>query len=230
MKAAVYAGTRNLYPDMVTAAKSLAINSSVDTIWFLIEDSIFPLELPSYIHCLDVSEQKWFSVPGPNVYKLWTWMVLMRAAIPKIFPEYDRILSLDVDTIVNHNIDELWDLDLDGYYLAGVPEPEKSKLNEPYINMGVAIFHIEKFISDRLDSKVIASLNKDHYRFAEQDCLNLLCKGKILPISPTYNSNKYTQVESDPKIIHFAAEKNWSIKPIVEKYQRIPWSEIRSST
>ena len=35
MKAAVYSGTRNLYHAMVTAAKSLVANSSVDKIYFL---------------------------------------------------------------------------------------------------------------------------------------------------------------------------------------------------
>ena len=230
MKAAVYAGTRNLYPDMVTAAKSLAMNSTVDIIWFLIEDPVFPEKLPSYVRCLDVSGQQWFPKYGPNVYKLWTWMVLMRAVIPKIFPEYDRILSMDVDTIVNKSIDELWDLDLDGYYLAGALEPEKSKPNEPYINMGVAMFNIPMFLKNKMDDKAILCLNRDHYRFAEQDCLNLICKGHIQTFAATYNSHKWTEELSDPKIIHFAAEKNWNRKPIVQKYREIPWEEIRSVT
>ena len=228
MKAAVYAGTRNLYPDMVTAAKSLAMHSSVDTIWFLIEDPVFPLPVPDYVRCLDVSQQLWFSKHGPNVYKLWTWMVLMRAVIPKIFPEYDKILSLDVDTIVNDNIDELWDLDLNGYYLAGALEPEKSKPNEPYINMGVVMFNNRMFIETKMVEKVILCLNRDHYRFPDQDCLNLLCKGQILTIPSDYNSNEYTEEISDPKIIHFAAIQKWNTNPIVQKYQNIPWDKVRS--
>lgn len=227
MKAAVYAGTRNLYSDMVTAAKSLALNSSVDVIWFLIEDSRFPERLPDYIQCLDVSGQHFFAKDGPNVYKLWTWMVLMRAALPKIFPEYDRILSLDIDTIVKRNIDELWDLDLTDFYLAGVPEPEKSKPDAPYINMGVAMFNIEKFKADKIDDRVIMSLNKDRFRFAEQDCLNLLCKGHILTLPSIYNSNEWTEEVNDPKIIHFAAERNWNTKSIVQDYRKLSWSEIR---
>jgi len=49
-------------------------------------------------------------------------MVLVRAAYTKIFPHLDRILSIDMDTIVNENISELWDLDLTDYYLAAVEE------------------------------------------------------------------------------------------------------------
>ena len=229
MKAAVYAGTRNLYSDMVTAAKSLAMNSSVDEIWFLIEDSRFPEKLPDYVRCLDVSGQTWFPKTGNNVYKLWTWMVLMRAVIPKIFPEYDRMLSLDVDTIVNHNINELWDLDLTDSYLAGVAEPIKSKPNEPYINMGVAMFNIPMFNETKMVNKAIQSLNRDRFRFAEQDCLNLLCKGHILNLPATYNSNKWTQEVPDPKIRHFAAEKNWNTLSIVRSYRDISWDGIRRS-
>ena len=228
MKAAVYAGTRNLYPDMVTAAKSLAMHSSVDTIWFLIEDPVFPLPVPNYVHCLDVSQQIWFSKYGPNVYKLWSWMVLMRAVIPKIFPEYDKILSLDVDTIVNDNIDELWDLDLDSYYLAGALEPEKSKSNEPYINMGVAMFNNRMFIETKMVEKAILCLNRDHYRFAEQDCLNLICKGHILTFPATYNSHKWTEEVENPKIIHYAGKQNWNKEHLVVKYQNIPWDKVRS--
>jgi lipopolysaccharide biosynthesis glycosyltransferase len=49
-------------------------------------------------------------------------MVLIRAAYSKIFPELDRILSIDMDTVVNENISDLWDLDLTDYYLAAVEE------------------------------------------------------------------------------------------------------------
>ena len=131
MKAAVYAGTRNLYREMVGAAKSLAANSSVDVIYFLIEDSEFPESLPDYVKCIDVSNQTYFPISCPNIYKLWTWMVLMKAAIPKLLPDLDRVLFLDCDTIVTQNIDELWDISLDGYYLAGVGEPLKSTPGKP---------------------------------------------------------------------------------------------------
>jgi len=45
-------------------------------------------------------------------------MVLIRAAYSKIFPDLDRILTIDMDTVVNENISELWELNLDDYYLA----------------------------------------------------------------------------------------------------------------
>ena len=45
MKYAVYFGSREIYWDMATSAKSLLINSDVDKIFFLIEDDEFPYEI-----------------------------------------------------------------------------------------------------------------------------------------------------------------------------------------
>jgi hypothetical protein len=55
MKAAVYCGTRNLYPDMITAAKSLLLHSDVDKIYFLTEDDNFPLILPPKTKNINIS-------------------------------------------------------------------------------------------------------------------------------------------------------------------------------
>ena len=50
-------------------------------------------------------------------------MVLLRVVFTKIFPHLDRILTIDNDTIVKHNISELWNLDITDYYFAGTTEP-----------------------------------------------------------------------------------------------------------
>ena len=50
----------------------------------------------------------------------------MRAAFTKLFPNLDKILSVDNDIIINENISELWDIDLENNYFAGVSEPRKS--------------------------------------------------------------------------------------------------------
>ena len=227
LKAAVYCGTRNLYPHMVTAAKSLAVNSGVDVIYFLIEDASFPYHLPDYVNCIDVSGQKFFNKYGPNVYRLWTWMVLMRAVLTKYFPQHDRILSLDVDTIVDQNIDELWDLDLNGYYLAGVPEPKKSNSNASYVNMGVALFNLKKLREDMVDDRVIYLLNNQKYRFAEQDCINSVCRNQILTLPSMYNWNSFVAPCDSPKIRHFACNREWYKTTYYQKYQNLNWKEIR---
>lgn len=222
MKVAVYAGTRNIYSDMVPAAKSLLIHSDVDKIYFLIEDDEFPYELPPEIECINVSNQTYFDPNGPNYKSKWTYMVLIRAALSKVFPQYDTILSLDVDTIVNENINDIWNYNLDGYYLAAAKELQLSTDTFTYINMGVALLNLKQLREDKKDDEIIHAINTKYYEFNEQDCINELCQGHILELPPDYNICYYTGKPAHRKIIHFAATKIWRELAIVEKYRNIP--------
>ena len=222
-RAAVYCGTRNLYQNMVTAAKSLLIHSNVDKIYFLIEDDNFPYELPPKTTTINIREQKYFLPDGPNFNSSWTYMVLIRAALSKIFPKLDTILSLDVDTIVNEDISDIWDIPLKNYYLAGVREPEKSTEDSLYINMGVALFNLKKLRKDKKDNEIIHALNTIQYDYNEQDCINEKCKGAIYELSPDYNVTNYTVKAKHRKIIHYAAIKGWEKLPLVKSYEkRVP--------
>ena len=147
-------------------------------------------------------------------------MILLRAAFTKLFPHLDRILSLDCDTIVNDNISDLWDIPLDDYYIAGVKEPKKSRGRKIYINTGVLLFNLKKLREDGKDDEAIHDLNTYYRFYPEQDCFNDLFSGKILELPSDYNVNNYSHSNCKSlKIIHFAAIKNWSKMPMVEKYR-----------
>ena len=225
-KAAVYAATGNMYRDMITASKSLRANSSVEEIWYLTEHPVFPYSVPDYIHPVDVSRQRWFPSGCPNIYPRWTYMVLMKVVLTKLFPEHERILMLDVDTIVERNIDELWDLDFEGCELAGVPEPVKSRPGKPYINCGVILENLKKLRESGTDEELIRRLNEQPYPFAEQDCINEVCGERILKLSSIYNANDYTVICKEPKIIHYAAYRRFREKPAFQKYAAMSWKEV----
>ena len=188
MNVAVYAGTRNIYNKMLTPAKSLLVHSNVDKIYFLIEDDKFPYELPEEIECINVSNQQWFKKDGPNFINPCSYMVLLRAAYTKIFPLLDKVLSIDIDTVVNENISELWDIDLTDYYLAAVEETELTQQEGSYINMGVAMLNLKKLREDKKDDEMIDALNTYWYRYKEQDCFNDILHGKILLLPSDYNA------------------------------------------
>jgi lipopolysaccharide biosynthesis glycosyltransferase len=103
---------------MIPAIKSLLINSDVDKIYLLIEDDVFPFDLPSNVETINVSNQKYFRPNGPNMNSHYTYLAMMRAALAKVFPDLDTILSLDVDTIVNQDISDVWNLPIENYYFA----------------------------------------------------------------------------------------------------------------
>lgn len=232
MKAAVYCGTRNLYADMVTAAKSLLHNTDVDKVYFLIEDDTFTHELPPQIETINVSDQTYFSKDSPNYNSGWTYMVLMKAAMHKVFPKLDRILCLDVDTIVLDDISELWDLDMAGYYIAGAREFQFEDL---YINAGVMMLNLSRLRSLGKGDELIAVLNRKKFGWCEQDCFNERCIGGILEISGDYNACNYTIHSNKPKVVHYAAIPNWQKNrrakwhSCLTKYRKMSWEEICKS-
>lgn len=227
-KVAVYTGTKNLYPDMVPAVKSLLIHSDVDEIWLFIEDDEFPYELPKNVKIKNVSNQKYFKPDGPNMKSKFTYMAMMRAALYKEFPKLDKILSLDVDTLINDDISSLWDVDLgDDYYLAAVREPARSWREDIYVNIGVALYNLEK-LRDGMGDEVVKALNEGNYTYLEQDVFNQKCKGKILEIGSEYNATEYTKPTNHPKIVHYAGMKleDWRKMPLVDHYYNVPWNDI----
>ena len=225
MRAAVYCGTRNVYQDMIPSMKSLLIHSNVEKIYFLIEDDKFPYELPPEVECINVSDQKWFSEENcPNMKNRCSYMVLLRVVFTKIFPQLDKILTIDNDTIVKHNVSQLWDIDMTDYYFAGTTEPQYTKGNTVYINMGVAMLNLKKLREDHMDDQLLHNLKTYYYLNAEQGCINDTCQGHILEIDKGYNVNQYTndkRLAVSTYVSHFAANPKWRTLPIVEKYRNI---------
>ena len=225
MKHAVYCATRNLYDAMETAAKSLVANTPVDKVHFLMEDAEFPRPLPDIIECHDVSGQDIFDPEGPNANCRWTWMVLMRAALCHVLPDVDRVLSIDCDTVCAGDASGAWELPLDGCYLAGVKEGGKSKHGLQYVNMGVALFDLEKLRDGKAD-EIVDVLNRHYFRWPEQDVFNFLCQGRIAEMDSAYNYCPWVVNPILPvRIVHYAAREDWRDEPPARKYRAMTWDE-----
>ena len=171
MKAAVYFGSRHIYSDMVSAYKSLLVNSDVDRIYLLIEDDEFPFELHRDVEIINISKRitEWFEPNGANWNSGWTYIGLIRGALAKVFPDLDKILSIDCDTIVDADVSELWDIPLGDYYVAGVREPSLSVSSHGlYINAGVTMWNLAKLREDGKDNAMIDDLNRNR-RMLDRD-------------------------------------------------------------
>lgn len=99
----------------------------------------------------------------PNVKNFpWTIAAMYRLMLPKILPpDITKIIYLDADTIVNLDINELWQIDLENYPIAAMPhmssfvdfEAVKTALRfdsttidpQDYFNSGVLIFDLTNF-------------------------------------------------------------------------------------
>lgn len=234
MKAAVYSGTRNLYSGMVTAAKSLICNSSVDKIYFLIEDDEFPEWLPPQIETMNVSGQRFFPKDGANFKSRFTYMSLLRVCYTKLFPDLDKILQLDVDTVVVDNVDQLWETNIDGAWFAAVDEGFSTykPYGPRYYNIGVALFNLDKIRNDGADERLIQFLNTIKVPYIDQDAWNRFGIGKDVALPIRYNESFVTGYTDSPAIVHFAGFKDWNSNPKVcrreylKRYQEMTWEEV----
>lgn len=231
MKYVVYTATRNYYADTIPSMKSLLSHTHIDKVYFLIEDDVFPYWLPDCVEVINVANQTYFTKDSPNYTNPWTWAVLMRAAYTKILP-VDKVLNLDADVFVVDDISELWDIDMDCYYIAGATEIAKKGFEQPYINFGVCMMNLAK-LRDGTDDRIIHDLNTN-YRFAnEQDAFNLLCNKKLV-ISSKYNANQYTAQCEAPKIVHYAgigeafpwSRVRWQDMPLAKEYRNRNWEIV----
>ena len=225
MKAAAYVLTRNYYRIALPSIKSLLVHSDVDKIYILCEDDELPFGLPK-TEAVNVSGMDLFDPDGPNYSGTrFSHAVLFKAAVHKIFPELDKILIIDADTICVEDVSELWDIPLDDCYYAGAKEPTKSKggiweQEDLYINAGVMMANLEK-LRDGTGDRILHRLNTEQFVFCEQDCINNECQGGILEIDSCYNANSFTAEAAQPKILHSAAIDGWFNFPIVQLYDSI---------
>ena len=233
MRAAVYCATRNIYHKIIPSLKSLLKNSSVEKAYLLVEDDHpdFRPRIPSWIpvECINVSGQTYFPPDGANSNSRWTYMVLMRLVLCKILPpDLDKVLSLDCDTIINENIDELWDLELEDNYFAAVREVHKWFPVEPYYNAGMVMWNLKQMRDGKAD-EILAMINVEHFQYPDQDAMNIMCHGHTLELQSWYNYCRFTTpTTAYPKIIHYANTNNWyEAAPTVQLYKALRWEDVR---
>lgn len=223
-KVVVYAGNRAVYRKMEVAAKSLVWNSPVDRVWLLTENA-FPSPMPGKIRVMNVSGQTFFPESGPNYRSDWSYMTLMRCALAKMFPDEERVLWLDIDTIVCGDISPLFEMDMDGYCFAGVMEPGKSIDIFRYINAGVLLCNLEEIRRIGKDDELIELINRRPLVYPDQDAINLYCQGYIRTVGGEWNASDYTVRGDGRKIIHFAARNDFEDSPEFRLYDGKGWPE-----
>lgn len=127
-----------------------------------------------------------------------------RLLLAEYLKQYAKCVYLDSDIIVNCDVAELYDLNLEGNYLAGVVAteptfPEKSsaekkqyaemlhiKSVDKYINAGILVMNLEAIRQDSMCDRFMSLVEKN-YPFQDQDILNAACYGKIMFLPRKYN-------------------------------------------
>lgn len=210
-----YAATRRLYPHLIPAMQSLLAFNKVDEIIVLAEDDIVP-DLPEVCRIINVSGQQVFPPDSPNMKSIFTWMALMRVTIAELVPDIDKILQLDVDTIVVDDLTPLWETDLTNKYFAAVPEYKGNYNpfdNPMYFNTGVCLFNLSKMRADNVTEQMVNLLNRRRMYCADQDGFNLIARDMSREIPLRYNECFCCGETDNPAIVHFAGVADWFENP-----------------
>lgn len=228
MKCVVYAATRNLYQDMVICMKSLVEHTEVDRICCFIEDDRLPYPVPDFVRCVNVRNQPYIVKDSPNYNSEFTYIAMLRPLAYRYLDD-DKVLSLDCDTIVRKDISGLFDIDISDHYFAAVKErSSEMKTVREYFNFGVAMLNMRKM--EEIGELMTRLLNECGFRWPEQDLLNILCHGKILPLPAEYNACWHTGDfdEKNAAIRHYAGfDKNgFRLSEEYGRYLMTPWEEI----
>jgi len=227
-KTVCYFMTRNIYRNVLPSLKSLLKNGNVDKVYLLTEDDDIGIWMPDKVQTFNISSWKAELNPdGPNFGCRWTYMVMMKVIICKMFPQLHRVLTLDVDTIVRGDLSPLWDLKMDDYYFAGAREPYWTiRLFREYVNAGVLMWNLDR-MRDGTADQVLAALNGRRFGLCEQDALNEICAYKFKVFDAAYNAGDWTEdPKSEIRIRHYMASKGtWKQEPEVEEYRAMSWEE-----
>lgn len=144
-----------------------------------------------------------------------------RLLLPELLEE-NRCLYLDSDVIVCENINRLYNMDLDGYEIAGVIAPsvvvykdrnyDRSKnIGVPdmntYVNAGVLMFNLDELRKNNFSYRVRNVINM-YFETQDQDIINKLCYGKIKLIPFKYNTDvEYYPCENRMKLRNTCLEE-----------------------
>jgi len=164
-----------------------------------------------------------------------------RAFIPRLFPQYDKVMYIDADTTINGDISEFFNIDLKGNYIGATTDGAVvtnpvfceyvvkfvgHKKPADYFNAGVILLNTAILRKINFEEKFFDVLNKIQLDVApDQDVLNYLCKGKVKYIPDIWNRMPIAGGNmplSEIKLVHYnLTTKPWFVDNIM--YGELFW-------
>ena len=185
------------------------------------------------VHFIDVSERLEEVKNSLQLRDYYTGATYYRIFIANMFPEYEKALYIDSDTIVLGDVSELFNTELKSNLIGAIPDeavavvPEfrlytKETLGieaEKYFNAGVILMNLKEFRKSNFYGKFCGLLKP--YKFCvaqDQDYLNVLCKDKIVFVGNESNKMPIGGASATPKLIHYnLTMKPWHYEDILFK-------------
>ncbi|MEL6608445.1 MAG: glycosyltransferase family 8 protein [Pseudomonadota bacterium] len=120
---------------------------------------------------------------------------LARCFMGSVLPQScKRVVYLDTDVLVTRPLNALFDLDLDGAVIAGVPDvldhlADLGIAQGDYINAGVLLVDLEAWRAQDIEKDILDIFSAQDARllYHDQCAINLALRGKIRPLPGHYN-------------------------------------------
>lgn len=188
-----------------------------------LEDENFRIEFKNISYAIKDIEHK---LPIESHFGLACYY---RLFIQSLFPEYDKILYLDCDITVLGDVSELYNIDLEDNYIAGVIENwilhsevfshyTKEAVgieSKDYINSGIMVMDLAKLRENKIEEQFVDLINTYNFNVIDPDqsYINYLCRGKIKYLPFEWNRTPLEIIECEnPKIVHYAlGTKPWHV-------------------
>jgi lipopolysaccharide biosynthesis glycosyltransferase len=126
-----------------------------------------------------------------------------RLVIPEIFPQYEKVIYLDSDIVVDADVAELYSINIgtnilgavQGYYRRDEIDFMYKHITETlgicennFFNAGILIVNIPEFKKNNVAQKCFALLSeRDDMYFMDQCALNMVCEGKVHILPKRWN-------------------------------------------
>lgn len=128
----------------------------------------------------------------------YTEAASFRLLLPELLPEYEKVVYIDCDVIVRQDIGRLFrETELGNYWLGVVFEAPIEQQAERfralgcdpmrYFNSGFLLMNLARMREEKVSEKLLEACRVPYLEFPDQDALNQVCQGHVLPLSPLYN-------------------------------------------
>ena len=202
-----------LITDVSERSRRVAKELESENVEILFED------VTTYLNALQTK------LPLRDYYSKTTYF---RLFIADMFPQYDKAIYLDSDTVVLGDIAELYDVDLKDNYVGAVTERVMSDVDvygryaeqvvgidrRAFFNAGMMLINCKQFRDNKLLNKFGELLAA--YNFVvtqDEDYLNLMCKDRVLHLDRKWNTEILPEFSIDPEqvaIFHYImVSKPW---------------------
>jgi len=205
-----YFMTRNIYHQILPSIRSLLTFNRPERIYIFAEDDDIGIDLPEMVKVINISGQPYIKKSSPNWNSMFSYMVMCRVCTGK-FIDDDKILLLDVDTIINDSLEDLWQTDLTGKWFGAVNE-DRGKwkpYGDRYFNAGVFLMNLKQIREDRIDDVLIEMLNTHFFTYSEQCAWNKIKADRYVELPTRYNESFCCGFTNNPAVIHYAGIQDW---------------------